>query len=448
MRAFVLWASLAAGALSLSAQSGEAPKEPPVSVKAQPKIPSIAGSPLDDVLPGWLKIGGVLRGRFEEPSGIGFAPVSDGYYASRLRLNITVRPLSWVTLYTEVQDSRMLGYSRGPVAPVSFYNPADFRQAYIQLSSIEKTGMAFTAGRQEVNLGAGRLISCVDFNNSGRTFDMLRFVASFRGVRSEMFGGSVVLADSNRIDRHKPGEHLYGSYFTLSRLIPLASVEPYLIVKTSIGAASENGKIGNADAWTPGIRLAGKAIYRFDYSADAMLQYGHYAQDHIKVMAGAYMLGWTYPSQLKPRVALEYVYASGDTTNNDGVRGTFDQLYAGNHGFMGITDQTGWKNIRMPKALFEISPTPKLKLTADFRELYLASVNDGYYLGNGNRSVLNRAATSPHVGSEIDLVGSYQLPYQVNVSIGYGRLTPGQFLIQSKKTETYNFPYFMWAKRF
>lgn len=62
---------------------------------------------LDESLPSWLHIGGEYRDRLEGPIGTGFRDTSDFYVLDRLRVNIRIQPKDWLTLYGEVQDSRI-----------------------------------------------------------------------------------------------------------------------------------------------------------------------------------------------------------------------------------------------------------------------------------------------------------------------------------------------------
>jgi hypothetical protein len=48
-------------------------------------------------LPAWLKLGGEERVRLEALGGIGFLPSNNTYLLQRLRLNLDVTPLPWLT---------------------------------------------------------------------------------------------------------------------------------------------------------------------------------------------------------------------------------------------------------------------------------------------------------------------------------------------------------------
>jgi hypothetical protein len=67
----------------------------------------------------------------------------------------------------------------------------------------------------------------------------------------------------------------------------------------------------------------------------------------------------------------------------------------------------------------------------------------------GTRLVLNRQATSAHVGNEIDLFGSYQIAKGLTYGTGIAHLFAGQYLKQStNKSYGYWIPYVFCTKTF
>ena len=398
-------------------------------------------------LPAWLKLGADLRGRWDMPSGIGYANVSDTYYLSRLRGNITIRPVPWLRFFAQVQDSRVGGYSVSP-APSSMYNSLDLRQSYIEVATEGATAIDVRIGRQEMAFGSGRLIGASDWGNCSRSFDAARFTYARRGIKADFFEASPVLIDSSRFDRHKAGDHLFGSYFVFHRLISKSSVEPYYLLRRQLQIAGEHGETGNGTVSTAGIRSSGRLPLQMDYATEWAGQFGIYARDRISAMAGTYMLGWTVnESGAKPRLSIEFNHASGDHANKDGRRQTFDQLFASSHSVYGLADQVGWRNMRQLRGGFDFLVTRKVKVRADWNDFYLATVQDGLYNSSGTPTVLNRRATSTHVGREADFQALYQLSSNTGFGAGIARLFPGAYLKQSTAGTAYMYPYIFWTKK-
>ena len=79
---FLFLGSLGAGLLL----AGDANSPKPTSVSDE----------INSVLPRWLRFSGEERARMEYIGGEGFKPVDDLYLLNRLRLNMDVRPTSWL----------------------------------------------------------------------------------------------------------------------------------------------------------------------------------------------------------------------------------------------------------------------------------------------------------------------------------------------------------------
>jgi hypothetical protein len=108
-------------------------------------------------------------------------------------------------------------------------------------------------------------------------------------------------------------------------------------------------------------------------------------------------------------------------------------------------DQFGWKNMKNARAGFDFLLTKKFKLRTDFNEFYLATVQDGLYNSSGTSIVLNRKATSGHIGSETNTVALFQWSKIWKFGAGYGHLFAGEYLKESKTGFGYCYPYVMFA---
>lgn len=396
-------------------------------------------------MPSWLQLGGQIRGRFEVPSGASLVSnASDAYYLSRIRLHLGIKAASWLRLFAEVQDARVAGYKTAP-GPSTIYNPIDLRQAFAEMKYESKVSVTARVGRQELAFGGERLIGPADWGMS-RTFDAADVTIAYGRTRVDFLAGSAVLVDPTRCDRHKPGEHFYGAYGSIRRVLPGMDIEPYLLFKQNISIKSETGVLGDALIASPGVRIVGKTPGRFDYVAETVVQSGSYSRDHVTAFGGSYVAGWTIAhSALKPRLSIEYNYASGDPTQKNGERNTFDQFYPSNHGYYGMIDQFGWKNLKNTRVGFDCVMWKNLKLRADFNEFYLATVQDSLYASSGSSVLLNRGATSTHIGSEVNTVGLYQLSKIWKFGAGFGHLFAGQYLKEAKAPFGYSYPYIMFA---
>lgn len=418
-----------------------------------PPAPNPSGFSFKDLsaspyLPGWLQIGGQIRGRVEGPSGTSLAnDKADNYYFSRIRVDLMIKPFKWLKFFVQGQDARVGAYNSAP-APTTLYNPMDLRQGYVSLNFEGELGVQFRAGRQELSFGGERLIGPADWGMS-KTFDALDLGLNYGPAKLDFFAGSVVQIDNCRFDRHKPGEHVYGAYGSIKSLLPGMTVEPYLLFKQNLQIKSETSVLGDALVLSPGVRLAGKTPGRLDYTVETVLQKGSYSSDRVSAFAQSYVAGWTVADiALKPRLSAEYSYASGDAQRKDGIRGTFDQFYPSNHGYYGMIDQFGWKNLVNWRTGYDCMILKNLKFRLDFNEFYLATVQDSLYGSSGSAVLSNYKATSNHIGSEINGVALYQWSRTWRFGAGWGRLFAGDYLKQSKAPVNYTYPYVMFVGSF
>ena len=396
-------------------------------------------------IPSWLQVGGQVRGRFESPSGTSLTNNSpDAYYASRIRVDLGLKPTKWLRFFAEAQDARVGAYNSAP-APATLYNPMDLRQGYVELSFESRLAIKLRAGRQELAFGGERLIGPADWGMS-RTFDALDLGVSRGRAKLDLFAGSAVQIDSTRFDRHKPGEHFHGAYGGIREVLPGMNIEPYVLFKQNLLIKSETGVLGDALVTSPGVRIAGRLPGRFDYVAEGIVQHGTYSSDNVSAHAYSGVAGWTVcNASWKPRLSAEYSYASGDPTQKDGSRNTFDQFYPSNHGYYGMIDQFGWKNLKNFRAGFDFIAAKKLKIRADYNDFNLATVQDSLYNSSGSSAVLNRKATSAHIGWELNTVALYQLNKYWKFGAGLGHLYAGDYLKQSNYRFGYTYPYVMFV---
>lgn len=402
--------------------------------------------------PSWFQMAVTYRGRLEDTSGIGYVPdASDTYYLSRLRVEANLRVNKYLNFFAMTQDTHVYGYDSVVVRPTSMLDDFDLRQAYMDVHREIKGGkISFRLGTQYLDVGDKRLIAVSSWGNSTPVYHAAKLSFTKEWVAGDVFAATrVSTIRARNFNEPKPGENLYGAYLSLSKIVPQAKIEPFVFWRTQPLVTDENKLKADSDLATFGFRFLGKLPRRFTYTTEIAIQKGTYAQDDISAWAGMWGVGYTLSnSSSKPTISFEYNYASGDGTKGDGVRGTFDQLYASNHSNYGITDQVGWRNTINYKIGLEVGLTKKLKVQFDVNDFYLATLQDSLYTDNGSAVVKNSAATSRHIGVEPDLQLTYKANKSLTIGAGYGRLICGQFLKQSSQGESFSYPYVYWEYRY
>lgn len=398
--------------------------------------------PVNNQLPEWLRLTGEYRIRSEGYEGGSYkADNNQGYLLSRLQLNLDAR-ISWFRVFAQMQDSRVLGNDAIPDA-FPYQDSADLRQAFVELGNMTSGHFSIRAGRQELFFGDQRILGISNWVNTPRSFDAVRASVNFGKLRVDAFSASVVNPVDGAFDHHKAGDDLHGLYGTISKVLPGVTIEPYLFWRLGPGVTTEAGAPARRNTKTLALRINKKTGDGLDYTAHFLRQFGTIGTDTVSAYAVNLSAGLTMKgAPLKPRVFVDYAYASGDKNAHDGRNNTFDQLYPSNHGLYGIVDLFGWRNIMDVKTGVEVKPWKKVQLAAVTHSLYLANAHDGLYNGSGNLVVRKAdGSAGTHIGQELEGTGSYSLTNYLSFGAGYGHLFPGQFIKEATKGSPYNISY-------
>jgi hypothetical protein len=213
---------------------------------------------------------------------------------------------------------------------------------------------------------------------------------------------------------------------------------------------SEAGIPSKLDFKTVGLRWVGKLPAGLDYGVEMATQTGSLGPDDVQAWGGHWIAGYTLAKPAsKPRVFVEYNFATGDSNSTDQKREGFDQLYPTPHDKTGLADQVGWKNINHLRSGLELKPTAKLSASTSYHSWWLANTKDALYSVSG--AVVARSATGSagrHVGQEIDVQATYPIPPMIQIAPGYSHIFPGTFLRNATPEKSYNLAYLMLTYQF
>jgi hypothetical protein len=399
---------------------------------------------LDEYLPRWIQFGAQFRDRVESQDGLGYAPVNDVYDLTQLRVGIYIQPTSWLELVGVTQDSRVFFNHHVATAP-PYQNIWDIREAYLELGSATKGWFDVVGGREMFSFGDERVIGPSDWLNMGRTFDTVRLDLHHPGVNVSIFAASVINAVDGQIDHHIEGNNLYGIYSGFSRLVPHATLEPYLLWRVAPGNVSlpETVGHGHMNEVTGGARIAGTLPVHLDYDVEMNKQTGSLGHYSIDAWAGHWNAGYTFVNaRTQPRLFMEYNYASGTKNPNGDTWGTHDQIYPSSHDKMDFADQFGWRNIQDIRVGVDEKIRKRWTLTEMFDDFWLATKNDAVYGSSGALSIAaHPGATSSHLGAELDLIAEYKQNLHISYGFGFCHLFTGQYLNEATRGKEYNYPF-------
>jgi hypothetical protein len=388
-------------------------------------------------LPGWLRVSGEDRVRFEGLSGVGFKPAGNRYLLERLRLNLDFTPLRWLKFSFQAQDSRVFFTNVSP-APSSQKNPLDLRLGYVQIGNSESGPVSVRAGRQGFVFGEGRLVADPAWSNVGRSFDGVRLTLRYRKVRVDTFTGVSDKVYTDGFDTPVPGESFSGVYASFNRVIPDATIDPYVFWRVEQNVKAEVNKAGRLDQKTVGFRWVGLLPLQFDYGIEMALQRGSLAKEPISAWAGHWVFGYTLADRpLKPKLFVELNRASGDHNTGDGMHGAFDPLFPSSHDKLGTADQFTWTNIVHARLGSNYNLTKQLKVAVAYDSFWLADRHDGIY-GSGKVTIASDGSHGTHIGQEADLQAQWSIASHTLADIAFGHIFPGAFLRNAGRGSPYN----------
>ena len=412
------------------------------------------GTAINSWLPHWLRVSGEFRDRMEGHTAYGFKPgVNDEFDLTRVRLGLDFTPTSWFHAFVQARDSEAIGEGNAAHITTSMRDVFDLNQGYLEFRNGEKGWFGLKVGRQELQFGDQRLLGVSNWSNASRSWDAVRLTLGSDnvgpwlgniGAHLDVFAGSVVKNYYTSWDHVQAGRNLYGFNLALTKIVPKATIEPYVYLKTVPTVTAVDKTKGNERLYTSGVRFAGTIPGGFDYRLRYSRQSGHFADSSISAWAGYGVLGYTIPgTRYQPRFSIEYNYASGNKAIGSPTVGTFDLLYPTTHQWDRITDLFGEANIRDLKPGFDFRPVRKLKVRFVYSDLHLASKYDSLYDTTGAAlvKVPKGGALSTHIGQETDVYGTYDVNKRLQIGAGFGHLIAGEFLKQNTRGASASYPY-------
>ncbi|MBL8178737.1 MAG: alginate export family protein [Bryobacterales bacterium] len=288
-----------------------------------------------------------------------------------------------------------------------------------------------------------------NWSNVGRSFDGGKLTLQSGARKVDLFGGVMVRPDGVQFDRTVPGEHFYGAYGTLGKVVRDAAIEPYVLWRLEHDVRCERGVLGHWNERTVGVRWSGKLPRGFDYGAEMAGQMGSYAGDRIRALAGHWVIGHTLPDRKsKPRIYSEWNHASGDDGLRDGVHGGFDPLFPSTHDKLGLTDLFTWVNLFHSRTGLEFLALGRVKVGVAYNSYWLANGHDGLYVGGRMIARSEGGAAGRHVGQQGDVQATWAPTRTTQLNVGYGRLFPGGFLDRTTQHVPYHIVFCNLAQRF
>lgn len=398
-------------------------------------------------LPDWVEFGLSQRTRFEFVSnnwrtGQRNADNTQLPLQSRVRLGINRGPY-WVLF--EGQDSRTHFAQAGDFAGREVANKFDILQLFGSATFKNvfdtelRTDLHF--GRMTLELGAARLIGRNDFPNTTNNFDGGHLsIGNNKDWRVRAFLTAPVNRKNDELDDARNRTLFWGTAFESTQNKWASGEIYYLGLSDEFDRQSNRAK----HLHTTGARIVKKDIRQrsdfeseqtgeLDYDLEGAAQVGdRHGKDHFAWMAFA-RLAYTLNQPWIPRLAGEFVYASG-TRNPDGDQSaTFDRLFGLRRPDLGHTSlfgpfshsnliKVGWRLTALPRDDFRIFIKHHLNWLAEKRDALSGSALPGF------SNLQDRTGSSgSFLGHDIELVGRYRIRETTDLEAGYQHWFKGSF---------------------
>lgn len=386
--------------------------------------------------PGTLDISGSLRLRGEWLDHFTIheygAGESDQVLLERVRLNLDYQYSPRWHAFVQLQDahywlSDLQLEDFGPVC--SYQNPLDLREAYIEWKRDEDSWFGYKLGRQTITYRDGRVWGPGDWGNTGRyTWDAAKLYVDTEFLDTDLIAAKQVISEKNHFDDSHCDFNAYGIY-SRTKNWPVDLDVFYILKYDNEGIPNPSGGFGDLQSHAAGMYAGGQFANRLDWAFLGAYQFGKRADNDIEAVGLNMQLGYTWDVSWKPRLGVEYTYASGDNNPQDGKYQTFDGLFGGIDRFYGRMNFFSWMNLQDYQVSFNVRPVKQLMISVDYHSFYLASNQDAWYYGNARRMRQDASGKSgSHIGEEVDLLATWKMNPQVEIFSGYAHFFPGSFL--------------------
>ncbi len=386
----------------------------------------------------------------------------DGWVYSRLRVGLTIKPSPWVRIYAQTQDAREGFPTRGNTPGINGSEAGDYfdlRQAYAEIGNLKESPLTLTVGRMALDYGDRRLIGDSRFSNVGLTFDGVKLHLQTDKFWVDAFAVRPVQIRKNVINDSDNADNFFGIYGGTD-ILGFQTTELYLLYRDK---ADDQSNLSPTNTQNPdgtyrgpaqriatlGTRWKSKpgALRGFDYGAEFAYQFGSlWTGDRSTkrlnqhAFASAITVGYTWEEALwKPRLGVEYDYASGDKNSKDGSSQSFQNLFPGNHQHYGFLDEFAWRNMHGVRLSFSVKPHKDVELTLDYHAFWLAETTDYWYTSNANSTVrtttsgkngrdVRTIGASNFAGHELDFSTDWKVNRHLSLLVGYSHFFAGSYL--------------------
>ena len=380
----------------------------------------------------FLSLGGQIRTRFEHYTNrFWLASRDENFYSQRLAFHSNIVLGTHFRLFGEWYH----GYTSHEKA-FAEYDKFDFFQAFAEFKFPFKNKqqiLALRLGRQEMGLGATRLVGIREGPNIRRSFDMGRAIFQQAKTKIQAFWGKEVRPrfeafDNEFLSTRSP--QLWGLYGQLDIKGMYGLIDVYYL-----GFHADNVFLNDVQAdetrHTIGVRSYGKLWKVWHYNTEIIYQFGVHGDNSIS--AFDIESDWKYElihTNWRIFLGLKLQYTSGDRAMGDGRINTFNPMFVNPAYYSLAATITPLNMVSLHPSLL-LQPTEKLKLYVEWAYFRRASKNDALYRPT---RFINRPSGEidvQDIGHQFGTKVRYEMNRNISFNLDISYFIAGPFLEES-----------------
>lgn len=382
----------------------------------------------------FITLGGEIREWYEgyRNASWGYGPQdANGYLLQRVSIYSDIHTEPRLRFFTQLTSDIEAGRNGGP-RPVIDESKLFFEEAFadITLSKHPSNKLVLRLGRQEFELGDGRLVDVREGPNVRQTFDgaSLKWKPSSWDI--DGFALKPVLNGTGVFDA--PPNH-GSTFWGVYAVHPNPKIKGGNIDLYYLGLARKDAvfDIGSADELrhTVGGRLSGRRG-GWSYDSEAAFQWGSFGARNIRAWGTGHDTSYTFRSiRLRPQIGTSALVASGSHGNSQSDLGTLNPLFPTGYYFgQGGIALLGPSNLMAIGPKIGLQFTKSLSMVADNNVFWRTSLQDGVYGPGVNLLVSGKDNSERYVGSQPSVGVYWKASRHVSVSAAYAHFYVGSFL--------------------
>jgi hypothetical protein len=375
--------------------------------------------------------GGEFRYRYMGEANSRLTGRNNDYHLFRARTYGDLWFRSKARLYVEFISATQAGNELPSLAVDR--NNADLLNLFVDWKLFQEGGVPayLRVGRQELLLGSQRLVSPIEWANTRRSFEGFRWFWHSPEWNVDVFAGRPVIVSPNKFDDRDINQ-TFSAFWLTKKLRPGTLRDFYVLYWSNARPVlGLNGQRGGQEVTTFGTRWTGDIDGQWLYDFEGMYKTGNRAFQLIS--AGAFVTGVGYRAkqhEWNPSFWAYNEWASGTPDPAASTRyGTFNQLFAFGHYYMGYIDYVGRQNINDFSLQVSANPAKWITSLVQYHHFTLVEARDALYnLGGGISRRDLAGASGVFVGQEMDTMVNFHLSSHQDLLLGYSVFFPGDFI--------------------